>query len=91
MEKCTIKWSRKCKEFTYSMHELKCKYINITQVSELLNILFTISANKDYNSQAEIVGEVFTDAFANTTQFQCIAIKINLDLMLRLSEMRVYN
>lgn len=29
MEKCMIKWSQKCKEFTYSMHELKCKHIDI--------------------------------------------------------------
>lgn len=91
MEKCMIKWSQKCKEFTYRCMNLNANTLILPHVSELLNILLTISANKDYNSQAKIVGEAFTDACANTTQFQCIAIKINLDLMLRLFEMCVYN
>lgn len=61
----------------------------LPHISELLNILLTFSANKHYNSQAEIVGEVF--ACANTTQFQYRAIKINQDLMLRLLEMHIYS
>ena len=70
---------------------LNANTLILPHISELLNIPVTISANKDYNSPAGVVGAAFTDACANTTQFQCIAIKINSDLMLRLLETRVYN
>lgn len=70
---------------------LNANTLILPHISEQLNILLPMSANKDYNSQAEIFGESFTDACANTTQFQCIAIKINSDVMLRLFEMCVYS
>lgn len=45
---------------------LNANTLILPHVNEALNILLTISAKKDYNSQAEIVGEDFTDACANT-------------------------
>lgn len=41
--------------------------------------------------KCEYTGETFTDACANTIQFQCIAVKMNSDLALRLFEMCVCN
>lgn len=35
---------------------LNANTLILPHISELLNILLTISANKDYNAQAEIVG-----------------------------------
>lgn len=84
MEKCMIKWSQKGKEFTYSMHELKCKYINIT----LYKLTVEYSFNYFQQQRSQFPSRSCWKSLY-TTQFQCIATKMNSDLMVRLFEICV--